>query len=164
MARRIILGRNGGPYQFKVSAAGYDAATAPLDGLLFDADNVPARVAAQGTFRAERGNYLGVETARSHGVSSPSMCIAIARPWNPVTSSVGDWYVWFRLASGTASAGKLDRPLMDKNYCTPFYWWADQGNGTTEFCGWKFRWTSSQVICESFTYEQLDVRWAALEF
>lgn len=164
MARRIILGRNGGQYQFKVSAAGYDAATAPLDALLFDADNVPARVAAQGTFRAATGSPIGVQTARSHGVSSPSMCIAIGRPWDTVQLAPGDWEYWIRLSSGTASNAPLNRALMNKNYCTPFYWWADQTGGTTEFCGFKFNWSSTQVIVTNFCPHPIDIRWAALEF
>lgn len=162
MARRIILGQNAGRYQFKVSAAGYDAATAPLDALLFDADNVPARVAAQGVFRAAAGSPTGVQTARSHGASSPSMCIAIGRPWQ--LGGVGDWYYLLRLSNGSVTGYALNRPLMDKNWCTPFYWWADQTNGATEYCGFKFNWSSSQVIVTNFTAYELDIRWAALEF
>jgi len=162
MARRIILGKNGANVQFRVSAPGFDAATAPLDALLFDGDNVPARVAAQGEFRAAAGSINGVASAQAHGVPGVSLCIAIARPWE--IGAPGDWYYFLRLSNGSVTGGRVGKDIMDKNYCTPFYWWADQTTGATEVCGWRFSWDSGQVIATNFTPYPLDVRWAALEY
>lgn len=164
MARRIVLGNVGGVMRFRVSSPGYDAADCPLDALLFDGDNTPARVVRQGSFRAASGNVLGVETARSHGVSStPSMCLAIARPYSTTNAGPENWYYLLNQPGGSV-AYPLNKPVMDQEYCTPFFWWADQTGGATEYCGWKFNWNSTQVIVTSYYPYNLDVRWAALEF
>lgn len=169
MARRIILGRNGGTFQFRVSAAGYDAATAQLDGILFDGDYIPARVAASGTFRVPKGTNINVpgEASRSHGLAGIAMAMAIARPWDDVLNEPGDWYYFLGLPPGQGGGVggyRLDNSRMDAQYVTPFYWDGDSLQGETYQCGWKFFWDGSQVTARNYTLRPLDVRWAALEF
>lgn len=169
MARRIILGNNGGEYQFKVSAAGYDAATADLDGLLFDADNIPARVAASGRFTAPatEGFMNPSETTRSHGAANIAAAFAIAKPIPDVEGSTAYWYYGLRLAPGQGGSTTwyvLENAHMTDNYCTPFYWEGDDAGGGSYVSGWRFIWNSTSVVVQNFAPDRLDVRWVALEF
>ena len=100
MARRLILGDDGsGSYHFKVSKPGIDAATAPLDQLLFDARNVPFRYRYKGEVSVPAKSSGGGasrpanSTLVAHGLGTVPWILAIARPQETAPNNA-QWWVW----------------------------------------------------------------------
>lgn len=175
MARRIVLGRVGSEYVFRVSRAGYDAATADLDGLLFDADYIPARFEAEGTVTCPGGRgpvsgevelwYPGKVTI-SHG-TSPSIIMGLAYP----LSADNRWYWVHATANHFSGTGDIHYHTyefghMDGNYCSPHWLTSDYDNGDSLQQlrgGWKLEWDSSSITITNATPYSIRVRWLAVK-
>ncbi|HZH10534.1 MAG TPA: hypothetical protein VEZ24_09195 [Microvirga sp.] len=175
MARRIVLGDVGSNYVFRVSRAGYDAATADLDGLLFDADHIPARWENEGTVTCPGGRgpvsgevdlwYPGTVTV-SHG-STPSVIMGLAYP----LSSNNRWYTVHATVDHVSGTGNThyhtyEFSHMDDNYCSPHWLTSDYDNGDSLQQlrgGWKLEWNSSTITITNNSPYPIRVRWLAIK-
>ncbi|KFG68711.1 hypothetical protein [Microvirga sp. BSC39] len=172
MARRIILGQYGSGYRFRVSQPGLDAATAGLDALIFDADNIPARVAATGTgiVSAAPAPDQPFVQSYAHG-ANPSLCIGVARsrfPGNLMSQEPpGGWVLRIRnpkINNGNPTERWNYVNDMVNEWVTPFRFQGDDSAGDVQSCGWGISWTSTTISIRNYSGSDIDVRWAALEF
>lgn len=174
MARRIVLGKVGSDYVFRVSRAGVDAATADLDGLLFDADHIPARYEGEGTITCPAGRdpvsgetdlWIPGKVTVSHGVD-PSVIMGLAYP----LSSDNRWR-WVRAIAGDDGVGETsyyyyDFGHMDDNYCSPHWMTSniDDGSIIQEWRGgWRLEWNSSTITITNNAPHSIRVRWLAIK-
>ena len=173
MARRVVLGNVGSEFIFRVSRPGFDAATADLDQILFDADAIQARVAATGLTTVPASTYPlspGVRTI-AHGVDSPGLAIGVAQSMvtTPTVEpeNVGMWVGLDRdpqLSGGNVTM----RPLNWNNdlkvgWCTPWMLNADQGEKKSGN-GWRIRWNATTLFIDNFQAYGIRVRWSVVEF
>jgi hypothetical protein len=171
MARRVILGKIGADYRFRVSQPGLDAATAGLDGLIFDADNIPARVAATGlaTIGAAPQPKQPATVTLAHG-AAPSLCIGVAESTYVTTGFEyfsGTWFIRIRnpnLNGGNPSTRYNEVPDMVGQWVTPFLFEGDDSQGTVQSCGWRISWDGTNISLHNYSGNGIRVRWAALEF
>ncbi|NBJ13353.1 hypothetical protein [Microvirga arsenatis] len=171
MARRIILGKHGAGYRFRVSEPGVDAAAASLDQIIFDADNIPARVAATGVRTVGAAAQPSVPTVAtiSHGVD-PSLCIGVAESTYQTTGfeyQDGTWFIRAQhpdVNSGNPYSQYNGVSAMVGEWVTPFLFEGDTSEGGVQSCGWSIAWTSSSLTIRNYSANGIRVRWAALEF
>jgi len=172
MARRIILGKHGAGYRFRVSELGADAAAASLDQIIFDADNIPARVAASGVRLVSAAAQPSVPTVAtiSHGVD-PSLCIGVAESTYVKELSLdpptGSWLVRAQhpdVNNGNPYWQGNGVAAMVGEWVTPFLFEGDTSEGGVQSCGWSIAWTSSSLTIRNYSANGIRVRWAALEF
>lgn len=172
MARRIIIGHDGaGGFRIRTSMPGYDAATAPLDALLFDADALPGRILHEGEFFCDWWMYDGMSPGQAvrasvpHYASGNFIVIAIAKALYSDGSAPEDWRLksrkivnavptmYYRFMGGAAKG----------NYLTPFYISGDFGNGENFWWGWKLSWDGSLIHVDNWLANGLWVRFQVLE-
>lgn len=175
MARRIILGKDSSGYRFRVSQPGVDAATAGLDELIFDADNIPARVAATGlaTIGGAAGPTSPTTVSLAHG-ASPSLCIGVASSLHVLSGAPGTLSTptggWARICTDPAIDNGAPFPWWNQvsemvgEWVTPFLYQGDDSAGLVVSCGWGISWSSNQVNLVNRSGYSIRVRWAALEF
>jgi len=171
MARRIVLGRVGSNFVFRVSRPGFDAATADLDQLIFDGDGVHARVAASGQADVPASSYpLSPGTITiAHGVTDPGLIIGVAKSLY-VDDPSGNTGMWVGLnVDPNVSGGAVTLLPLDWNddlkigWCTPWIFSADDGSAKSAN-GWRIRWNSTNLFIDNFQKYGIRVRWTALEF
>jgi hypothetical protein len=170
MARRIILGQYGSAYRFRVSQAGYDAATADLDGLIFDADAIPAKILTTGLLTITNATSTSSpgQASASHG-SDPTLVIGVAQSQYPGVNGGVSQYRWFGVrqlssSNGGGISGYAETNELDTGWCSPWYYFQDDQDGTTHCGGWKLFWDGSTVRVENHSGYQIKVRWTALSF
>lgn len=169
MARRIILGKYGSAYRFRVAQPGFDAALAGLDNLIFDADNIPARVAATGIALVDPAVSPHQPTTRQIAhTASPSLCIGVAEPTTtPGYNADGMWRIIMqdpKVNNGNPTSLFYDLPEIHHQYCTPWMFYGDNSGGNVQSIGWKIQWNSSTISLINYSSNGIRVRWAALEF
>jgi len=170
MARRIILGRDGSTFRFRVSQPGFDATTADLDNLVFDADNIPTRIAATGlaTVNKAPSPHDPTVLALAHG-ASPSLCIGVALPLDVVNPGSYEGMWWYSeqnpdIGDGSPGGNVFNLEALRNQWVTPWLYSGDDSAGDTQSCGWGIRWNSSTISLVNYSYNPIRVRWAALEF
>ncbi len=172
MARRVIIGNDGsGRMRIRTSMPGYDAATAPLDGLLFDADAIPGRIISEGQqychwyMHDNTAAGLPQTTAIPHYATGNFIIIGIAKAMYEGGSLPPDWRLKSRkIVNGVASIYfSYMGGAATGNYLTPFYISGDHGGGHTFWYGWKLRWDSENIIIDNYLANGLWLRWQALE-
>jgi hypothetical protein len=172
MARRVVLGNVGSEFIFRVSRPGFDAATADLDQLIFDADAIQARVAASGLTTVSASEYPlspGTRTI-THGVDNPGLAIGVAQSMYSNEFDPSNDGMWVGLdRDPQLSGGNVTiRPLNWNNdlkigWCTPWMLNADQGEKKSGN-GWRIRWNSTSLFIDNFQAYGIRVRWSMLEF
>jgi hypothetical protein len=172
MARRVVLGNVGSEFVFRVSRPGFDAATADLDQLIFDADAIQARVAASGLTTVSASTYPlspGVRTI-SHGVDSPGLAIGVAQSMYTNSADASNDGMWVGLDRDPQLSGGnvIIVPLHWNNdlkigWCTPWMLNADQGEKKSGN-GWRIRWNNTTLFIDNFQAYGIRVRWSVLEF
>jgi hypothetical protein len=172
MARRVVLGKVGSEFVFRVSRPGFDAATADLNQLIFDADAIQARVAASGLTSVPESAYPlspGTRTI-SHGVDSPGLAIGVAQSMYTNSADGSNDGMWVGLdRDPQLSGGNVTiRPLPWNNdlkigWCTPWMLNADQGEKKSGN-GWRIRWNNTTLFIDNFQAYGIRVRWSVLEF
>ena len=170
MSRRIILGRNGSDYAFRVARPGFDAATASLDNLVFDADNIPTRVAATGltTIGGVVQPNVPVTVDIAHG-ANPSLCIGVAQSQYINSNYPETDHQWeYMIVDPDILNGKERRALIENTYlalgwCAPWILTID-ADGIQASGGWRIQWTSTLIRLHNLSPHPIRVRWAALEF
>lgn len=168
MARRVVLGQVGGAFRFRVAEPGVDAATADLDQLIFDADNIPTRILATGTTTLGLAPDPGTPSVReiSHGVS-PSLVIGVAQSiWTSGGSAdeTNEWLVRTLTTGGGGLGGfVINPPGLRDGWSTPWYWFGEEP-GQAQSCGWRLGWDSSKVYIYNHSAASIRARWTALDF
>lgn len=171
MARRVVLGKDGNDFVFRVSRPGFDAATADLDQLIFDADGVQARVAASGLATVAASSYplSPGTTTIAHGVADPGLIIGVAQSLY-VDDASGTTGMWVGLnVDPNVSNGQVTVLPLNWNtdlmvgWCTPWIFSADDGAAKSAN-GWRIRWNSTSLFFDNFQKYGIRVRWTALEF
>lgn len=169
MARRIVLGKVGSEFLFRVSQPGIDAATAGLDDLIFDADNIPARVSASGLATVSGTSHPTTESTNdvAHGLGyRPALVIGVAQstytdPLQPAEN--GKWFVRTYEPIVGVSAFEAVQELKT-GWCTPWYWQGDDSAGGFQSAGWRLAFNSTNVTIINRSANAIRVRWAALDF
>jgi hypothetical protein len=170
VARRIVLGKVGSIYRFRVSQPGVDAATADLDQLLFDADNIPARVLASGVATLTNAPSPSVEATQNIALGvAPSLCIGVAQSLydNGDPAFLNMWWVRAQnpnVSGGTPYGNPNGIEELRSGWCTPWSFFGDDSSGGTKSCGWRIGWTSSTLTIYNRSSNNIRVRWAALGF
>jgi hypothetical protein len=171
MARRVVLGKVGGDFVFRVSRPGFDAVTADLDQLIYDADGIQARVAASGLTTAPASEYPLTPGTRTiaHGVADPGLIIGVAQSmYEDDTSGTTGMWVGLNVDPNVSGGRVTIEPLpwntdLMIGWCTPWIFSADDGDAKTAN-GWRIRWNSTNLFIDNFQAYGIRVRWAALEF
>jgi hypothetical protein len=173
MARRVVLGKVGSDFVFRVSRPGFDAATTDLSNLIFDADGVQARVAATGlaTVAASTFPLTPATTTIAHGVAAPGLAIGVAQSTyvDIQNTNTGMW-VGMKRQNNVANGQVTNVPLpwnddLKIGWCTPWRLAAEYApDGYAEANGWRIRWNNSSLFLDNFQAYGIRVRWAVLEF
>lgn len=181
MSRRIFLGQDGtGALRIRAAKPAYDALTAPLDGILFDADAVPGRIITQGKQFCANNPYQVTypntpqATTIAHGIDSSLSYIitAIGQAQNSDGTLADDWRYWGHGINGGGAGSVVSRPLgnaqMLKQFCTPFRFSGSfgpdsNGNDRDYWGGWWISWDSTNLTVTNNCGNGVYVRWMALE-
>jgi hypothetical protein len=167
MARRIVLGQVGSAFRFRVAEPGVDAATADLDQLIFDADNIPTRILATGTTTVDLAPNPGTPNVRelSHGVS-PSLMIGVAQSiWTSggEVNETNEWLVRTLTTGNSLGRFVLFDMAAKDGWSTPWYWFGNEPD-QSQSCGWRLGWDASKVYVYNHSGASIRVRWTALDF
>lgn len=172
MAQRVIIGNDStGRMLIRTSAAGYDAATAPLNSLLFDADACPGRILSSGEQYCHWYMYdwqnpgQSLDTVIPHYASGSFIVIAIAKAIYDDGTYPEDWRLKSRkIVNGVATFyySYMGGPAKG-NYVTPFYASGDYSGGHTYWFGWTLSWDNSNIIIRNWLANGLYIRWMVLE-
>lgn len=171
MARRVVLGKVGSDFVFRVSRPGFDAATADLNQLLFDADGINARIARSGLATVPASTFpLSPGTVTiAHDVADPGLIIGVAQSLydDDASGNTGMW-VGLNRDPNVSNGAVTPLPLawnddLKNGWCTPWIFSADDGSAKSAN-GWRIRWNSTSLFLYNFQRYQIRVRWNVLEF
>ncbi len=178
MTKRVLIGNDGsGQFRIRASSAGNNVETAPLDQILFDADSVPGRIAAQGErycdwnpFQTSQPNQPRATTF-AHGVPAGVNFIiaAIGRAIYSDGTFPPDWgyWRWVLVSPGSTQrvvqAAALGNPNMQHQYCTPHRFAGDDGAGFPYWGGWWLSWDGANITVTNNCANGVWLRWQALE-
>lgn len=179
MSRRVVIGNVPG-LGFKMRAAfpGYDAATAPLNGLIFDADYVPGRIIGSGSGQAPPQPRTHPDDAAKpvsfgHGLGRvPDMMIVVAQALAPANGAPDPWgYLFYAPELGPGWRGALlGNANMDYRYVAPFNFQGNNKGGQYQsglggyyFGGWDYTFDASSLVIWTRVPQILSFIWVALE-
>lgn len=155
--------------RIRASMPGYDAATAPLDALLFDADSVPSRIITQGEGFCDFNKYIAasprqpVSVQIPHGASGSFVIAMIARPMYSDGTAPAEWYhCYYWIKNAVITAGRMPFGMSAGYYLTPFNLSGDNGGGFVWWGGYFLRWDGSYLYVDNYCNHGLWVRWQTL--